>query len=135
MRLLLLGVTYVPEPAERDTAAVQRDSERVDALLGAGHDVRCVSLVRGVQPSARWAPLDMSGRAFARELARARRGDGSDTLELLDDPSRGLHPADTAVLLDVLEDLTRTGATVWVATQDPMILDAASVVRLDASSA
>ena len=71
MRILLLGFTYAFD-AKRSCTAVLRDSERVDELVRRGHDVRCVSLVRGgSSPNLRWANLDMSHRRFAASLRRA----------------------------------------------------------------
>lgn len=119
-------------------------AEEARGLL-AGHPKLERALRALVDVGLGYVPLGQAARTLsggethrlrlARELARARRSDGMDTLVLLDDPSRGLHPQDTAGLLRVLIDLAHTGATVWVATQDSMILDAAaSVLRLQPRS-
>jgi excinuclease ABC subunit A len=68
---------------------------------------------------------------LARELARAVRRGAEDTTYLLDDPTSGLHPQDTAALVGLLRELTDEGATVWVATHDPLLLGATdAIVRL-----
>ena len=42
--------------------------------------------------------------------------------DLLDDPTRGLHPADAVELVGVLRRLAGRGGTVWLATHDPVLL-------------
>jgi excinuclease ABC subunit A len=51
---------------------------------------------------------------LATELGRSQ----SDTLFVLDEPSVGLHPLDTRVLLDVIDRLGAKGATVVVIEHD-----------------
>lgn len=73
-----------------------------------------------------YLPLGQSGHTLsggeaqrlklARELARAVKWGAEGTLLVLDDPTMGLHPADTAVLVELLSKLVDTGATVWMAT-------------------
>jgi excinuclease ABC subunit A len=65
---------------------------------------------------------------LARELARAHRRGAEDTVYLLDDPTVGLHPQDTAVLVRLLRELTDEGATVWLATVDALLIGAADRV-------
>jgi excinuclease ABC subunit A len=62
---------------------------------------------------------------LARELARAQRRGAEDTVYLLDDPTVGLHPQDTTVLVRLLRELTDEGATVWLASVDPLVVAAA----------
>ena len=59
---------------------------------------------------------------LARELVRAGRRGGADTLVVLDDPTVGLHPADVPVLARTLDRLVQEGATVVIATRDPALL-------------
>lgn len=60
---------------------------------------------------------------LARELARADAAEG--VLILLDDPTRGLHPADVVDLVGVLRRFCDRGGTVWVATSDLTLAAAA----------
>ena len=53
---------------------------------------------------------------LARELSRAHRSGVEGTLYVLDDPSVGLHPSDTKLLVELLQRLVHEGATVWMAT-------------------
>jgi len=64
---------------------------------------------------------------LAKELARGARSGVEGRFYLLDDPTVGLHPADVAVLLNVLQKLVDEGATVWMATHDPSLAAAADV--------
>lgn len=65
---------------------------------------------------------------LARELARAHRRGAEDTVYLLDDPTVGLHPRDTALLVGLLRELCDEGATVWAATVDSVLLSAADLI-------
>lgn len=58
----------------------------------------------------------------SRELARSRRG---HTVYLLDEPSTGLHPFDTAKLIERLQELVDAGASVIVAEHNLAALAAA----------
>ncbi len=65
---------------------------------------------------------------LARELLRRGRG---RTIYILDEPTRGLHPADVEVLARVLHGLVDRGDTVVVVAHDPhMIVQADWVVEL-----
>ncbi len=55
----------------------------------------------------------------ARELARG--GIDGTTLVLLDDPTRGLHAVDAAVILALIDRLAESGAAVVVATHDEAV--------------
>ncbi len=68
---------------------------------------------------------------LARELVRAGRT-AAGTLFLVDDATVGLHPADIAVLIGLYRKLVAEGATVLLATDHPLVRDAAdAVVTLD----
>lgn len=81
-----------------------------------------------------YMPLGQSGHTLsggetrrlrlARELGRVRRG-SARTLYVLDEPGRGLHPADVASLTEVLHRLVDEGATVVCASHDPGLVAAA----------
>lgn len=61
------------------------------------------------QPAATLSAGEAQRVRLATELARRERG---RTLYLLDEPARGLHPADVSVLLTVLQELVERGNTV-----------------------
>jgi len=63
---------------------------------------------------------------MARELARP--GDRAGALYLLEEPSGGLHPADTLRLLDVLRQLVDAGATAVMIEHDPALIAASDHV-------
>jgi excinuclease ABC subunit A len=64
---------------------------------------------------------------LATELGRKHAG----TLFILDEPSVGLHPLDIRVLLGVLDQLLKTGATVIIIEHDlDMIANADYVIDL-----
>jgi excinuclease ABC subunit A len=65
---------------------------------------------------------------LARELTRAHRRGAEDTVYLLDEPTVGLHPQDTRLLVGLLRELADEGATVWAATVDPILVGAADRV-------
>lgn len=108
--------------------------EAAHALL-AGHpqlDARLRAMVRvglGYVPLGQSAPSLSGGEAMrlalAKELGRAWQRGSEDTVLLVDDPARGLHPADVASLLDLFRELTDQGATVWFATAEPGLAAAA----------
>jgi excinuclease ABC subunit A len=63
-------------------------------------------------------PALSGGEAQRLKLATELNRDQSDTLFVLDEPSVGLHPLDTRVLLGVVDRLTARGATVIVIEHD-----------------
>ncbi len=69
--------------------------------------------------------------ALAKELGRAWQRGAGDTVLLVDEPSRGLHPADFAALVELFRELTDQGATVWFSAADPVGHDV--LVELPAS--
>lgn len=56
---------------------------------------------------------------LARELLG---GAGADTLYLMDEPTRGLHPQDVRHFLDLLDELARAGGTVILVEHDPQVI-------------
>ncbi|GAB3624956.1 excinuclease ABC subunit UvrA [Mariniluteicoccus endophyticus] len=94
-------------PVFADEAPVHRALEALTAL-GLGY------LTLG-QPATELSGGEAQRIKLASELQRARRG---QTLYLLDEPTTGLHPADTHRLLNQLHALVDQGATVLVAEHD-----------------
>jgi len=92
---------------------------RLDVLLrsGLGH----LSLDRG------------AATLSAGELQRVRLGAQvgnqlSGVLYVLDEPTAGLHPADTAALVELLRGLRDAGNTVLAVEHDPAVIEAADLV-------
>ncbi|OIV36347.1 ABC transporter [Mangrovactinospora gilvigrisea] len=67
------------------------------------------------QPATELSGGEAQRIKLASELQRSRRG---HTLYLLDEPSTGLHPADTEVLMEQLHRLVAAGSTVIVVEHD-----------------
>lgn len=65
---------------------------------------------------------------LAKELGRRTTSKGGRTLYLLDEPTTGLHPADTARLLDLLQRLVDAGNTVVVVEHNLDVVRAADWV-------
>ena len=104
-----------PEPAPV-AALVREIAERLDFLVrvGVGYltlDRECATLSGGEAQRIR----------LATQIGSALSG----VLYVLDEPSQGLHPRDTARLLDSLRSLRDRGNTVVVVEHDPDIIRAA----------
>jgi excinuclease ABC subunit A len=65
------------------------------------------------------------GEAQRIELANALGAHLADTLYVLDEPTIGLHPRDTARLLEILQALAARGNTLVVVEHEPMLMRAA----------
>jgi excinuclease ABC subunit A len=104
--------------------AVLAGHPRLDETLRALADVGLGYLALG-QPAHTLSGGEAQRLRLARELTRAVRGGAEGTLFLVDDPTVGLHPADVAVLHRLFGRLVGEGATVWLATHDLALADAA----------
>ncbi len=71
------------------------------------------------QPAASLSAGEAQRVKLASELCRREQG---RTLYLLDEPTRGLHPADVAVLLEVLQELVERGNTVVLVEHSPEVV-------------
>ncbi|MEV5571985.1 excinuclease ABC subunit UvrA [Spirillospora sp. NPDC052269] len=124
------GARYNPETlqvAYRDVNIAQVLDMTVDEAAGFLADVRPAArslrtlqevglgYLRLGQPATELSGGEAQRVKLASELQRARRG---DTLYVLDEPSTGLHPADTDVLVGQLRALVDEGATVVVVEHD-----------------
>jgi excinuclease ABC subunit A len=94
------------------------DALRALAEVGLGH-------VRLGQPADTLSGGEAWRLRLARELVRALRGTGADTLFLVDEPAAGLHPEDVAVLARLFRALVAQGSTVVAATHHPVLRAAA----------
>ncbi len=75
------------------------------------------------------AATTLSGGELQRVRLAAQAGNQlSGVLYVLDEPTAGLHPSDTAALVRVLEDLRDAGNTVLVVEHDPSVIAAADLV-------
>ncbi len=71
----------------------------------------------------------LSGGEVARiAIARAIGTELSNTLYVLDEPTTGLHPADTERLLSLVHDLKTRGNTVLVVEHDSQVVESADLV-------
>jgi excinuclease ABC subunit A len=95
-----------------DQARTHLDHEPANRILDNMHEVGLGYLTLG-QP----ATVLSGGEAQRLKLARllARTPNTGNGLIILDEPTAGLHPTDTARIIDVIERLTTKGHTVLVA--------------------
>jgi excinuclease ABC subunit A len=98
----------------------------LEARLRALVDVGLGYMTLG-QPGHTWSGGEARRLLFANELTRANRRGASGTVFVLDDPTVGLHPQDTAHLHALLSRLVEQGATVWMATHDRSLAAACDV--------
>jgi excinuclease ABC subunit A len=103
----LLGLTV------RQAASVVADLPRVRKRLWTLDELGLGYLTLGEA-----TPALSGGEAQRLKLATELGRDQSDTLFVLDEPSVGLHPLDTRVLLRVIDRLTARGGTVVVIEHD-----------------
>ncbi|SES02880.1 excinuclease ABC subunit UvrA [Streptomyces qinglanensis] len=114
----VLGMTV--DAAAEFLADVPAARRGLDALQRVG-----LGYLRLGQPATELSGGEAQRIKLAAELQRVRRG---HTLYLLDEPTTGLHPADTEVLLGQLHGLVRAGHTVIVVEHDPAVISGADWV-------
>jgi len=68
------------------------------------------------------------GEAQRIELANALGANLAETLYVLDEPTVGLHPRDTARMIAILEELAARGNTLVVVEHEPLVMRAADAV-------
>lgn len=128
------GARYNPETLEityRDTTIAEVLDLTVDAAAVFLADVpavaRALSTLADVglgylrlgQPATELSGGEAQRVKLATELQRVRRG---NTVYLLDEPTTGLHPADTDVLLAQLDSLVDSGASVVVVEHEMTVV-------------
>lgn len=140
-RSIAIGGVTLPTLCRSTIAEV---ADRLDALVPADHprralaDVVLPELRRGLE---RLAGLGLGHLALDRatdslsvgerqrlRLARQLAAPLHGVTYVLDEPSTGLHPKDTAILIEALRDLVRSGNQVVTVEHDPDVVAAADHV-------
>ncbi|MFI1097601.1 ABC transporter [Streptomyces sp. NPDC020917] len=134
------GARYNPETLEiryRDRTVADVLAMSVDEAVGFLADVpaaaRSLRTLQDVglgylplgQPATELSGGEAQRIKLATELQRARRG---HTLYLLDEPTTGLHPADTALLMGQVQGLADAGNSVVLVEHDMSVVAAADWV-------
>ncbi|MFC7740566.1 hypothetical protein ACFQXA_05720 [Nocardiopsis composta] len=117
-------IAEVLEMTVDDALALFADLPQVASRLRLMADVGLGYLRLG-QPATTLSGGEAQRIKLAKELGRRSTG---RTLYLLDEPTTGLHAADTARLLAVLQRLVDAGNTVLVIEHDPDVIRAADHV-------
>jgi excinuclease ABC subunit A len=127
----VLAVTYrgrsiadVLDADIREASALFADQPRLARILSALLDCGLGHLTLG-QPATSLSGGEAQRVKLATELARAAKG---PSLIALDEPTTGLHAADTRVLLGAWERLLEAGHTLLVVDNDPAVIRAADQV-------
>ena len=110
----------LPESIRQATAPAFRHAlRRLDLMCRCG--LEYLTLGRSMK--------SLSGGEARRTLLVAALGAGlTGTLYVLDEPTQGLHPTDTARVLQVIRELQAAGNTVVVVEHDPVVILAADEV-------
>jgi excinuclease ABC subunit A len=114
--ILQMGVEQAREFFHGDTEILRSLTVLCDVGLG---------YLRLGQPATELSGGEAQRVKLATELQRAHRG---DALYLLDEPSAGLHPADTERLMQHLQKLVDAGNTVVVVELDMRVVAQADYV-------
>ncbi len=124
-------IADVLECSVRDAAGLFADQPRLARILAALLDCGLGYLPLG-QPATTLSGGEAQRVKLATELARAGKG---ASFIALDEPTTGLHAADTQVLLAAWDRLTEAGHTLLVVDNDPdVILRADHVIDLGPGS-
>jgi excinuclease ABC subunit A len=105
------------EPEELRGTAKQLVTERIAEDLIARLDV-CLDLGLGYLSLERSTPTLSPGELQRLRLATAVRSNLFGVVYVLDEPSAGLHPADTEALLNALERLKASGNSLFIVEHD-----------------